>query len=75
MGGLTGGIIILAGVVVMLVIALKAKAKKADHAEQQLKAEKDMRDEAVKIHKSIHDRSSDIAERDRVRDKYTRTRE
>jgi hypothetical protein len=55
--------------------ALVAKTKKADRAEQQLKAEKDVRNETIEVHKAIHERRADTAERDRVRDKYTRPRE
>jgi hypothetical protein len=52
--------------------ALVVKAKKADRAEQKLKAEEDIRVETIEIHNAIRERSSDTTERDRVRDKYTR---
>jgi hypothetical protein len=69
---------LIVGLVALLSVtgaALVAKAKKADRAEQKLKAEKDVRNEAIKVHNAIHERRADTAERDRVRDKYTRPRE
>jgi hypothetical protein len=61
---------------ILLVLSLAAmyvaKIKKASRTEQKLEAQEEVMEDVIGVHEAIQDRSSDTAERDGVRDKYTR---